>query len=309
METDKEEIRIGSDWCNYLVVFLDVLGQREVFNLMGKIRSYREIDDELKKEISENLLYLETLRENLAEYFVGYTNEEQSKVVVEESSRNTFNQMRKAEINFQFFSDSVIAFVPLEFKSFYSVTVNGVWGLLGACGFAILGSLSLDHSIRGGIEICWGTRLKSGEIYGPALNRAYYLESEVAKYPRVVIGDGLWDYLNSLSNRVQQHPAQTQIDIEACKGMADRCLNLISLDKDELLIIDYLGKGFVELNKNSQEYFSLYDSSKKFICDSLTMWQQKQDWNIAYKYQYLNDYYENRSIIVEDARKVMKARE
>lgn len=225
------------------------------------------------------------MREDLGKYFAGYTKDEQSKVVVEPSAKEKFDQMRKAEIYFQFFSDSVIAFVPLEFKSFYSVTVNGVWGLLGAGGAAILGSLALDHSIRGGIEVCWGTRLKSGEIYGPALNKAYFLESDVAKYPRIVIGDGVWDYLNSLSNKIRQHPAQTEIDIDACKGMADRCLNLISRDKDGLLIMDYLGEGFLELNKKSSEYFDLYDLSIRYICSSLSMWQQKKDLKIASKYQ------------------------
>ncbi len=37
-----------------------------------------------------------------------------------------------------------------------------------------------------------------GEIYGTALERAYVLESEVAKYPRIVIGDELWKYLNAV---------------------------------------------------------------------------------------------------------------
>jgi hypothetical protein len=308
MKSDENDIKIDSDWCYYLVAFLDVLGQKDAFNRVGEIRSYNEVDDEFKREISGNLLYLEKFRENIGDFFADYTKEEQSKVVVEESAKGKFDQMRKAAINFQFFSDSLIAFVPLEFKSFYSVTVNGVWGILGACGAAFLGSLALDHSVRGGIEISWGTKLKNGEIYGPALNKAYCLESKVAHNPRIIIGDGVWNYLNSLSNKVQQHPAQTQIDVDACKGMADRCLNLISRDTDDLLIMDYLGKGFLELNKYSLEYFSLYDLSKKFICDSLAMWQQKQDWNILSKYQYLNDYFERKSVLVENARKALKVR-
>jgi hypothetical protein len=72
--------------------------------------------------------------------------------------------------------------------------------------------------------------------------------------------------------------------------------------------MDYLGKGFLELNKYSLEYFSLYDLSKKFIYDSLAMWQQKQDWNILSKYQYLNDYFERKSVLVENARKALKVR-
>jgi hypothetical protein len=58
MEANKDKIEIESDWCYYLVAFLDVLGQKEVFNQISKIRSYSEIDDELKEEICGNLLYL-----------------------------------------------------------------------------------------------------------------------------------------------------------------------------------------------------------------------------------------------------------
>lgn len=306
MKANGNDIEIYSDWCYYLVAFLDVLGQKEIFAKLSKIRAIEEIDDGIKKDISENLYYLEQLRKNLEKYFNDYTSEEASSILVGESFKEKFDQMRRAEIYFQYFSDSLIAFVPLEFKSFYSVMVNGVYGVLGACGLAVLGSLAVEHAVRGGIEICWGTRLRSGEIYGPALNKAYLLENVEAKYPRIVVGEGVWNYLNSLSNNVQQHPAQVQIDVDACKGMADRCLNLISRDKDDLLIVDYLGKGFLELNKNSQEYYCLYDLSKKFIRCSLTSWQQEQDWNIVSKYQYLNDYFENRSILIEEARKALK---
>ena len=308
MEQNNNLDIISSDWCYYLVAFLDVLGQKDIFTKLSKIRSIEEIDDKIKRDISENLYYLEQLRENLESYFNNYKGEGASNVLLDESCKDKFDQMRRAEIYFQFFSDSVIAFVPLEFKSFYSVTVNGAWGLLGASCEAILGSLALNHSIRGGIEICWGTRLKSGEIYGPALNKAYYLESVVAKYPRIVVGDGVWNYLNSLSNKIQQHIAQTQIDIDLCKRMADRCLNLISEDKDNLLILDYLGEGFLELNENCQEFFEFYDLSKKFIRDSLIIWQQKKDRNIEQKYLYLNDYFENRAVIVEKVRKTPKVR-
>lgn len=305
MESDENNIKIDSDWCYYLVAFLDVLGQKDVFNRLEGIRTYKEIDDELKREISENLLYLEYFRENIGGFFVDYTKEEDTNAVVEESAKGKFDQMRRATISFQFFTDSLIAFVPLEFKSFYSVTVNGVWGILGACGAAFLGSLALDHSVRGGIEISWGTKLKSGEIYGPALNKAYCLESEIAHNPRIIIGDGVWKYLNSLSNKSQQHPAQTQIDVDACKVMADRCLSLISRDTDDMLIVDYLGEGFLELNKHSPEYFRLYDSSIGFIYNSLAIWQKRQDRNILLKYKYLKDYFERKSDLVENARKTL----
>jgi hypothetical protein len=65
----------------------------------------------------------------LEKYFNDYTREEASGVFIDDSCKEKFDQMRKAEIYFQYFSDSLIAFVPLEFRSYYSVTVNGVCGV------------------------------------------------------------------------------------------------------------------------------------------------------------------------------------
>lgn len=303
MKANENDIEIYSDWCYYLVAFLDVLGQKEIFAKLSEIRTIEEIDDGIKKDISENLYYLEQLRKNLESYFNDYTSKEASSVRVDEPCKEKFDQMRKAEIYFQYFSDSLIAFVPLEFRSFYSVTVNGVWGVLGACESAVLGSLAVEHAVRGGIEICWGTRLKTGEIYGPALSKAYHLESKVAGYPRIVIGDELWNYLNSLSNKVKQHTAQEQIDIDACQRMADRCLKLIAKDNDGHLLLDYLGPGFLELNKGSQDFFRIYDLSRKFVYDSLFKWKQENNTKLASKYQKLCNYFQTKSIFIEEARK------
>jgi hypothetical protein len=130
------------------------------------------------------------------------------------------------------------------------------------------------------------------------------LESNVAGYPRIVIGDEVWDYLNSLSTKVKQHPAQELIDIDACQRMADRCLKLVSRDNDDRLILDYLGPGFLELNKGSQDIFRIYDLSRKFICDSLFKWKQENNTKLASKYQQLYNYFQAKSILIEEARKL-----
>jgi hypothetical protein len=303
VKINNDQKTIISDWCYYLVAFLDVLGQKEVFNKLCRIKSGDELDDTLRGEISENLVYLEELRENLKKYFIEYSSDEPSKINVDVSFKEKFNQMRKAEIYFQFFSDSVIAFVPLEFQSFYTVAANSVYGVLGGCCGAVLGTLVAEHAIRGGIEISWATRLKSGDIYGPALNKAYHLESKVANYPRIIIGGEVWNFLNSLSDKVQQHPNQTQQDIDGCKRIADHCLKFISKDIDGTRILDYLGPDFLKLNKNSPNFFAIVDESKKFISASLDKNKREGNSKLESKYQYLGDYFQSRSAIVEEARK------
>jgi hypothetical protein len=69
VKTNNDQKTITSDWCYYLVAFLDVLGQKEVFNKLCRINYGDEIGNDLKEEISENLFYLKTLRDNLKKHF------------------------------------------------------------------------------------------------------------------------------------------------------------------------------------------------------------------------------------------------
>jgi hypothetical protein len=47
----------------------------------------------------------------------------------------------------------------------------------------------MDHQIliRGGIAKGKLFHVEGGPLFGPAMNRAYFLESKKAKYPRVII--------------------------------------------------------------------------------------------------------------------------
>jgi hypothetical protein len=55
--------------------------------------------------------------------------------------------------------------------------------------------MSQGWPIRGGIELGLAMDIDNDDIYGPALARAYTLESKVAQYPRIVIGEELILYL------------------------------------------------------------------------------------------------------------------
>lgn len=62
----------------------------------------------------------------------------------------------------------------------------------------MLASLASKHPMRGGIDVGLATEIGPEEIYGTALERGYLLERDVARYPRIVIGDELWKYLNAV---------------------------------------------------------------------------------------------------------------
>lgn len=77
----------------------------------------------------------------------------------------------------------------------------GVYGCFNACCMLHLLALSLKRPIRGGIDVGLGIDLTDDEVYGPVLERAHFLESKVADYPRIVLGDDLTAYLDELEHQ------------------------------------------------------------------------------------------------------------
>lgn len=96
----------------------------------------------------------------------------------------------------------------------------------------------LDNNviIRGGIAI-GKLRHTQTEIFGPAMNEAYYLESKIARYPRIVIyEDTVNDYLKKMA------------DSDYDKKMLE---SILRKDANEhIYYLDYLG---------NSEVFSSYD--------------------------------------------------
>jgi hypothetical protein len=103
--------------------------------------------------------------------------------------------------------------------------------------------LASKHPLRGGIDVGLATEIGPGEIYGTALERAYLLECKVAKYPRIVIGDELWRYLNSALAEFQKGATPVA---KAITAIVQRTMKLIATDGDGNRILDYLGAVVVE---------------------------------------------------------------
>jgi len=96
------------------------------------------------------------------------------------------------------FSDLVALSLPLESRR-RTVPMEGVFLMIATSGMASLCSLYRGHPVRGGIELdlAWPIVHHGAlsEIYGPALAKAYHLESRLADYPRIVVGHNLCDFI------------------------------------------------------------------------------------------------------------------
>jgi hypothetical protein len=102
-----------------------------------------------------------------------------------------------------------------------------------------LTGLGKKNPIRGGLDVAWGVELRNNELYGCVVSRAYNLESRIAQYPRIVVGENLSGYLLACSND-DGKDEYAQFN----RKLAVVCMELLDKDSDGAMIINYLGRGF-----------------------------------------------------------------
>ncbi|GAI75537.1 unnamed protein product, partial [marine sediment metagenome] len=103
---------------------------------------YEEEKQKLIQAHSQTVLYIGELRGWFDDYFKAYTEERESQVKVPEAKKEQFDEMRKSILKHTRFSDCIQAFVPLQSEKYHSPCINGVFGVIGACGGMLLPSLA-----------------------------------------------------------------------------------------------------------------------------------------------------------------------
>ena len=150
--------------------------------------------------------------------------------------------------------------------------------------------LSNEISLRGAIDIGRGLEHRLNgydELYGTALSNPYYLESNVAHYPRIVVGIKLYDYLYGVS--IIAHGEQSTDNIRFAK----ECLSFIKRDSDGEYILDYL---YVCLH-HLEGFDKLFLMAKKFIDTSLVKFNNEHKQKVYLKYISLKKYFDSKEIL------------
>lgn len=281
-----------------MVAFVDVLGQKEAFRGINIIPQTDEEKRNLSSAHKQSVIFVEQLRDKFSKFFDAYTKEKESQFKVPQEKKELFNEMRKSILKYTSFSDCIQAYVPLRSEEYHSQCINGVFGIFGACGSMLLLSLAENKSFRAGLEVGIGTELESNELYGPAFFNAYALESKIAKFPRIVIGEELINYLMNLKNGIKQLPNQKDEDLEVCKVIAGNCLNMIVRDIDGYNILDYLGERFFNnFTKNlsddgQKEYIEICKRAFNFVENEYRRRKESKDEKLAIRYFMLFNYFQ-----------------
>lgn len=221
----------------YVVSYIDILGQRE---RLKRFRGLPDITNEsemkiFSKIVKETFGAVEIFHNTFENYYSSFGKD--TKIQFTPEQKEIREQIRQGNtVKIQRMSDSVTMYLTVR-NDLNKVPCEGIFKMLGACATSFLTSASIGYFVRGGIELGIGMEMKGEEIYGPVLSEVYNLEHSIAHYPRIVIGEELEKYL-----RLCKDNNGDDICVKFQRGLAKICLEMLTLDKDGKLVLDYVGE-------------------------------------------------------------------
>lgn len=274
----------------FLVIFFDILGQRES---LRKLRAIPRPGDDLTEfinHIKETFGRVDAVRGLFKTYFEQFRSAKVNQNLVVPEKREQFKAALRMEVHLQTFSDTVVVGVPLANQDESCVALNGVHASLMCAGAALLTCLSAHTAARAGIDVGLTAKISGTEIYGPALERAVYLE-KLAEYPRLLVGEQAIEFLKSIADQ-----SPKTIFGQLAKDNAGRCLKMITRDTDGRLMLDFLGQQ-MKADFNCAGHVELMRMAQAFVTSQLKHYQETGNEKLAKRFERLLKYFESRDSI------------
>ena len=280
----KDEVAMGKRHLrleHHLVVFLDVLGQRE------KLRALK-----LPKTEEQAAAVTEILRQT-AGFVLELRRVFEQRFTTFESGLTNLKGHTTESIRPKFvgFSDSFVISVPLGGHGSELVPIVSVFSALSAAATVMLNSLANRHPLRGGIDVGVAAEMGPTEIYGSALERAYLLECKEAEYPRIVIGDELCRYLDAALINFQ---GQSTPEARSITAIIVKMKGWIAIDCDGKKILDYLGPAMAELGRSGDERGKAVKPIYEFVLTEQKQINEANNLKLIPRYQAFRHYVESR---------------
>jgi hypothetical protein len=271
----------------YVVAFLDLLGQQDMFRNMTALPNVENPEEvaAFKQKVAElyrPLYGLETFFKASIKPFIEGGGDEMAFLPLEQE---ILKQFRSTPVFYRHFSDSLIVHIPLR-NDIGRFQCHAIYGVLAATAATFLSCLVHSWAIRGGIELGLAMDIEEGEVYGPALARAYRLESRVAQYPRIVIGEELVRYLQIV---VGQQAVTAEEKAHA--GFAARSLGLLAVDDDGCTFLDWLGS---DIRSTFQKHSEVVRTAYNFIIQESVKHKEARNSKLGFRYTLLRNYVESR---------------
>lgn len=276
---------------NYCVSFIDLLGQRDALRGQGLLPPL-ESEEERKKfhEILRNsigvIIKLQERAEDMLAGFLKPDPDSPLRAALPPEQHATWDEIQRTRVKTQRWSDGLVSFVNLG-DTDIKCRMNGVFGIFGLAGVLCLLGLAMHRPVRGAIEVAWGVELHPGELYGAAVARAYELESEIAQYPRIVVGPEAVKHLKACATNPEQ-----DVYAKHDRELATLCLGMLLQDADGHWLLHYLGDKFQSAITHDL-HAELHDAARKFIVEQLFEHQANLNTKLAFRYSHLLQYFDD----------------
>jgi hypothetical protein len=249
MDNNNEKINDEEfEYKNRMVAFIDILGFKDIVNeSKDKCQIIKEIIEamDLAKDIKK-----------LAELM-------KKAYIVDEN-----NDKHKIDMQLTLFSDSVIISINDD-KKIKTELYNAFFNNLKKLAYALA---RRNFFLRGGITYGKLYHVEN-KCFGPAMNKAYALESTVANYPRIVVDKKALEEINKLK---EEYVITDKIDsIEILDYLYMKIYSCISSEnKDESA--EYL-KSLLEIKNNVEK--------------NILKFKDRDNEKLLIKYQWYKNYY------------------
>lgn len=273
----------------YLVVFIDILGQRGTLREIKDLPTKDAEKDGFIKKLQETIGKVDKVRRAFRDFFEAAKSQMPDPDLVPAEHREEFIAALKSEAYFYGFSDSIIIAVPLMSNDENCTAINGVYSAFVATSGISLIALAARITLRGGLDVGIATQIEGKEVYGPALERAYFLESNLAEYPRFVIGRELMRYLHWVENQ----QCKNRLGVVA-KNMARFCREMIIQDTDGRPMLDFMGNRAREAADNSIDT-DVVRLARDFLASQYKRHLDEENHKLASRYFRLWRYFNSRA--------------
>ena len=264
--------------CDYAVAFIDLLGQRAAM----PNRHLPDNTDEAIAVVKKSVGRIVGTQKLFEDFYHSYASGESLYSKLPQSIQAAVPDMAPGKLKWQYFSDGLVVYVPLG-SGLVSSPVNSIFALLLASGMLCLIGLAGRSPIRAGIDVGWAVEYRPNELYGSAIACAYKLESEIAQWPRIVVGEGLVDYIKHYGTEGGIDPSS-----RFRRKMAARCMELLATDIDGNTVVDYLGKAYRNVSKSS--FDNHIEKARSFVEAQITQWRIIGDEKLVQRYENVRSY-------------------
>lgn len=295
---NKDSEKFTTRFQHYIVAYIDVLGQKAELAKLEKLldngertgepvlKAKRQTIDVVKKIRKDFLMRWELRSDNKL------NDPKYHDLTTEQKAQ--FKTLKYGDIKFQYISDGIIIYAPLVIMEGIQ-RIQDIMNIIMTTAHLILVKFGDNVAIRGAVELGWATKLggwtknlEDADIYGPVLTRVHYLESKVADYPRIIVGDRLIDYLKLRSQLSNEEPRNPQDKLN--KICEENCRLLICEDTDGQFIVDFLGEYMQGIIK-SPDVLPLVKLGYQFVKQEYIRYKQARDSKMAFRYEHLINYY------------------